>query len=113
MISPPHELLQHVFADTLRSLAVILASLLAEFTSSVTSEVADSAAAVVVSILIILSLVPLFSGMVQTYHSLKRVERQLGIEQRVSRQYNDNEREVIWEDPGSSHGSAIALVEFV
>ncbi|KAG7341994.1 cation efflux protein [Nitzschia inconspicua] len=67
----------HVFADTLRSLAVILASLLAEFTSTVTSEVADSTAAVVVSVLILLSLLPLFSGMVRTFQSLQRVNQQI------------------------------------
>ncbi|KAG7363163.1 cation efflux protein [Nitzschia inconspicua] len=67
----------HVFADTLRSLAVILASLLAEFTSTVTSEVADSTAAVVVSALILLSLLPLFSGMVHTFQSLQQVNRQI------------------------------------
>jgi DNA-binding transcriptional regulator YbjK len=95
----------------LRSLAVILASLLAEFTSTVTSEVADCAAAVVVSILIILSLVPLFSGMVQTYQYLKRIERQLVIERRMVHQ--DDNQEVIGDDLGEGHGSAIALVEFV
>ena len=89
---------------------MIIASLLAEFTSAVTSEVADSAAAVVVSILIILSLVPLFSGMVQTYQSLKRVERQLVIERRMVHQHDN---QVVGDDLDESHGSAIALVEFV
>lgn len=72
----------HVFADTLRSLAVIVASLLAQFTSAVTSEVADATAAVVVSALILLSLLPLFRGMVQTFRSLQKVNRQLEIERR-------------------------------
>lgn len=66
-----------MFADTLRSLAVILASLLAEFVPSITSEEADAAAAVVVSILIVLSLVPLLGGMVHTYNSLLFVNQQL------------------------------------
>jgi len=70
----------HVFADTLRSLAVIFASLLAKFTDSVTSEVADSVAAVVVSILIVLSLVPLFGGMLQTFRALNQVNNQLEVE---------------------------------
>jgi Co/Zn/Cd efflux system component len=73
-------LAQHVFADTLRSLAVIFASLLAEFTSSVTSEEADAAAALVVSILIILSLIPLFAGMVQTFKALKGINELLDVE---------------------------------
>jgi len=67
----------HVFADTLRSFAVIFASLLAKFTTAITSEVADAAAAVVVSILIFLSLFPLISGMIQTFKSLKDVNRSL------------------------------------
>jgi len=64
----------HVFADTLRSFAVIIASLLAKFTNAVTSEVADAAAAVVVSILIFLSLFPLIGGMIQTFKSLRDVD---------------------------------------
>ena len=50
----------HVFADTLRSLAVILASLSAEVIDGITPEEADASAAIIVSILIVLSLVPLF-----------------------------------------------------
>lgn len=56
----------HVFADTLRSVAVIIASALAELFDDVTAEEADAAAALVVSILILLSLVPLFQGLVQS-----------------------------------------------
>jgi Co/Zn/Cd efflux system component len=62
-----------VFADTLRSIAVILAAILAELCPSITSEEADASAAVVVSVLIALSLVPLFSGMVTTIRSLQIV----------------------------------------
>ena len=64
---------KHVFADTLRSFAVILASLLAKFTNVITSEVADAAAAVIVSVLILLSLVPLLIGMIQTFKSLNDI----------------------------------------
>jgi len=78
----------HVFADTLRSIAVILASLLAKFTTVITSEVADAAAAVVVSILIFLSLFPLIGGMIQTFRSLKDINRLLKMEER-----EDNEEE--------------------
>lgn len=53
----------HVFADTLRSLAVILAAVVALLSKSVTSEEADAAAAIAVSVLIILSLIPLFRGL--------------------------------------------------
>lgn len=43
----------------------------------VTSEVADAAAAIVVSILIFLSLLPLIGGMVQTFKALKEIDRLL------------------------------------
>lgn len=67
----------HVFADTIRSISVILAALLAKFTDLVTPEVADASAAVVVSVLIFLTLIPLISGMIQTFKSLKHVNRLL------------------------------------
>lgn len=67
----------HVFADTLRSFAVIFASLIAKSTNSITSEVADATAAVVVSVLIMLSLIPLTAGMIKTYGSLKNVNNLL------------------------------------
>jgi Co/Zn/Cd efflux system component len=55
--------LKHVFADTVRSIALIIASVIAEFVDGVTSEVADATAALVVSLLILLSLIPLFQGL--------------------------------------------------
>ena len=69
----------HVFADTLRSIAVILAALVAELTS-VTSEEADSAAAIAVSILILLSLIPLLQGMYQSAIELRAIRRQERLE---------------------------------
>ena len=54
-----------------------MASLLAKFTTAITSEVADAAAAVVVSILIVLSLFPLIGGMVHTFKSLGDINRLL------------------------------------
>jgi Co/Zn/Cd efflux system component len=56
----------HVFADTLRSIAVIIATIIALIVKSVTPEEADASAAVVVSILILLSLIPLFQGLKQS-----------------------------------------------
>ncbi|GKY98234.1 hypothetical protein MPSEU_000781100 [Mayamaea pseudoterrestris] len=53
----------HVFADTLRSIAVLIAAAIAKLVPGVTSEEADSTAAVFVSILIVLSLVPLLQGL--------------------------------------------------
>jgi Co/Zn/Cd efflux system component len=69
----------HVFADTLRSVAVIIACLLAMLIPGVTPEEADAAAAICVSILIALSLVPLFQGLsrsVSELQSILALERQ-------------------------------------
>ena len=66
-----------MFADTLRSLCVIAASLSAKFSDNVTPEIADASAAVVVSIFIFLSIFPLLSGMIQTFKSLREVNQSL------------------------------------
>jgi hypothetical protein len=52
---------------------VIVAAAIAELVDIVTSEEADAAAAVVVSVLIVLSLIPLFSGLVQTFSALRKM----------------------------------------
>lgn len=57
----------HLFADTLRSISVILAAILALAVDEVTPEVADSSAAVVVSALILCSVIPLFRGIFLTW----------------------------------------------
>lgn len=53
----------HVFADTLRSIAVIVAAVVAKVDSDLTPEEADATAAVIVSLLIALSLIPLGQGL--------------------------------------------------
>lgn len=63
----------HVFADTIRSLTVIVASVTAEVSKLVTPEEADAAAAVIVSAIILLSLVPLFSGLIRTWRELRSI----------------------------------------
>ena len=63
----------HVFADTLRSFAVVIASVLAELVDGITSEVADASAAVAVSILIILSLLPLLHGLCLSCSELRGI----------------------------------------
>ena len=63
---------QHVFADTFRSIAVISASVIAEVLECVTPEIADSCAAIVVSVIILLSLVPLFRVKWRELRSLTR-----------------------------------------
>ena len=66
---------QHVFADTFRSIAVISASIIAEILDCVTPEIADSCAAIVVSVIILLSLVPLFRGIFHTWRELRSLTR--------------------------------------
>ena len=63
----------HVFADTLRSFAVVIASVLAELVDGITSEEADASAAVAVSILIILSLLPLLHGLCLSCSELRGI----------------------------------------
>jgi Co/Zn/Cd efflux system component len=65
----------HVMADTLRSFAVILAALTAFLTPGVTPEQADATAAIVVSALIALSLIPLFKGLVRSIQELRGILR--------------------------------------
>jgi Co/Zn/Cd efflux system component len=64
---------QHVFADTLRSFAVIIAAVSAKVVDGVTPEEADATAAVVVSVLILVSLIPLFHGLRQTSLELRAI----------------------------------------
>mmetsp|Transcript_11885 Transcript_11885/g.16635 ORF Transcript_11885/g.16635 Transcript_11885/m.16635 type:complete len:354 (-) Transcript_11885:1329-2390(-) len=70
----------HVFADTLRSIAVIIAAIIAEVVDEVTSEEADATAAVVVSALILVSLIPLVHGLVKTFGELKAMRAEDAME---------------------------------
>jgi hypothetical protein len=54
-------------------MAVIVASILADFVPSITAEEADASAAVVVTGLILLSLIPLIQGMIHTLGELQQV----------------------------------------
>jgi Co/Zn/Cd efflux system component len=60
-------------ADTCRSIAVIIAAIIAVVVENVTPEEADASAAVVVSILILLSLLPLFQGLLQSLKELSGI----------------------------------------
>ena len=67
----------HVFAaDTLRSIAVVAASIISETVDSVTSEVADSSAAVIVSLIIMISLIPLFRGIISPWCELRSLHEE-------------------------------------
>jgi Co/Zn/Cd efflux system component len=63
----------HVFADTVRSVAVIVAAVVADVVPDVTPEEADAAAAVVVSVLILLSLIPLAQGLARSVSELRAI----------------------------------------
>lgn len=67
----------HVFADTLRSIAVIIASSIAETVDSIDPEEADATAAIVVSVIIFFSLIPLVQGIVHTWSELKTERKRI------------------------------------
>jgi len=68
--------LQHVFADTLRSVAVLLAAAIASFTSGIVSpDVADAAAALFVSLIILFSCFPLIHGLIITVKDILELKK--------------------------------------
>jgi len=66
----------HVCADTLRSTAVLVAAGLAFLMPSLDGATADSLAAVAVSFIILVSVIPLLQGLVRTALELRRLIRQ-------------------------------------
>jgi Co/Zn/Cd efflux system component len=70
----------HVFADTLRSVAVLVAAVVALLGPNVTPEVADSFASVVVSLLILFSLVPLIHGLIRSVSELRVILKEERLE---------------------------------
>ena len=69
----------HIFADTMRSIAVLIAALVAEL-SGASGEFCDSVAAIIVSVIIGLSATPLIFGLRQLWvdskEGLKEGDRQ-------------------------------------
>jgi hypothetical protein len=55
---------------------VIAASIISETVDSVTSEVADSSAAVIVSLIIMISLIPLFRGIISPWCELRSLHEE-------------------------------------
>lgn len=66
---------QHVCADTMRSAAVLIAAILATTISSIDGAVADSIAAIAVSLIIFLSILPLLRGLLITARQLKALQK--------------------------------------
>ena len=70
---------QHVFADTLRSMAVLSAACIAYNTDLVSAEVADAVAAVIVSFIILLSCLPLTKGLLYTAMEIRHMHRHASV----------------------------------
>lgn len=66
----------HIFADTLRSLAVIISTITADVFNQFTPEEADATAAVIVSVLIIITLIPLAQGLKDTVLELQAIKNE-------------------------------------
>ena len=79
---------KHVFADTMRSIAVLLAGGISYFTNIISPEVADASAALIVSLIIFLSCLPLFNGLYKTCREIIILKRGPPLAQRFDRKYN-------------------------
>jgi hypothetical protein len=66
---------KHISADTLRSIAVLLASFIALSNSRIHPDRADAVATLVVSLLIILSILPLMRGLFLTWRELQHLKQ--------------------------------------
>mmetsp|Transcript_8414 Transcript_8414/g.10967 ORF Transcript_8414/g.10967 Transcript_8414/m.10967 type:complete len:285 (-) Transcript_8414:49-903(-) len=64
----------HVLADTLRSIAVLLAAGASSLSSSIKSETADAWAAIFVSLIVFGSTFPLLKGLREKYNQIKRYQ---------------------------------------
>jgi Co/Zn/Cd efflux system component len=65
-VSPFSHPLQHICADTFRSIAVFIAAGIAVAVPSIAPAMADAVAAVAVSVIILVSILPLLHGLVLT-----------------------------------------------
>ena len=66
----------HVVADTLRSLAVVIAASLATVFDCIPSDVADATGAIVVSFIIAISLGPLLAGLFDAWSELSKLNEE-------------------------------------
>lgn len=70
--------LQHVCADTLRSISVLIAAGISTAFPVISGALSDSVAAIAVSIIILVSLVPLIQGLIITAIDLYCLRRDFG-----------------------------------
>lgn len=73
----------HVVADTLRSLAVVIAASLATVFDCIPSDVADATGAIVVSFIIAISLGPLLAGLFDAWSELSKLNEEERKEKRL------------------------------
>ncbi len=66
----------HVMADTLRSIAVLVAATLAYFIKAIDPSIADACASIVVSMIIAISLGPLLAGLIETWKEIVKLKRE-------------------------------------
>lgn len=65
---------QHICADTMRSTAVLVAAIISQiWPELVSGELADAMATIVVSVIILVSLLPLLNGLVSTARQIVAV----------------------------------------
>ena len=86
--------IQHVMADTMRSIAVLIAAGIAWRYKSIDPSTADASAAVVVSIIIALSLGPLLAALVRTFKEIVDIRREKAVARRDAQNSTDNQ--TIW-----------------
>lgn len=63
-------------ADTLRSIAVLIAAGIAYYFKGIDPSIADAAASIVVSFIIAISLGPLFAGLLETWREINELKRE-------------------------------------
>lgn len=66
----------HVMADTLRSIAVLVAAALAFSIKAIDPSIADACASIVVSMIIAISLGPLLAGLIETWKEIVQLRRE-------------------------------------
>jgi len=84
----------HVMADTMRSIAVLIAAGIAWRYKSIDPSTADASAAVVVSIIIALSLGPLLSALLRTFKEIVDIRREKAVARKDAQSSSDNQ--TIW-----------------
>jgi Co/Zn/Cd efflux system component len=91
-------------ADTLRSIAVLLAAGIAFVFKSIDPSIADASASIVVSIIIALSLGPLLVGLSKTWKQISELRTERSIEIKESRKEMDAQIVIIEQFENLPHG---------